>query len=395
MAGSQILTAAEIAAGTCPICQQHLSAPETSTGFQTPENAGRKFQTCPGNNFQASPYHTVSWAWLCDNVHCKAPKHSKSSTPAPLPRLARREYAQAISPDYAAKISQNNAAQTESGARAVEKNDMHTEIQQKLTVFWFLSDDKPPEEYEVACTTRPFWHPKNDKTIIKMVGAENCETYGYHNGTSWKITSLPQELKPGTTTIHLRSPHVRNCDFGQQSPFIETSPRKRHGSMISVEDSPTKRPRHIGSSSSDVYDDFDRRSPNRDSLPPSSPPPPSSPILGPFTAPVTPLLSLADAPPGSRKPWPLMYACDMAAGFRKVISLQGTGAPDGTHFKTDTAFQVAFPDHRYYSSTYNDNMRVWVWARDQVFPLKKAVDAGRTQAGRWSELRSLYNKRPQ
>ncbi|KAJ7078593.1 hypothetical protein B0H15DRAFT_954493 [Mycena belliarum] len=142
-----------------------------------------------------------------------------------LPRLPpRTTFANPVSPAYADRMDQNIAAQTEVGARTAVKNSLRVEIQHRLTVFWFLKaslyqssfdlnlsqtsqDNEPPSEFEIACPTFPFFHPKNDKTLVRMVGLEDCETYGYHNGTAWKITGLAQELKVGITILWMRSPH--------------------------------------------------------------------------------------------------------------------------------------------------------------------------------------------
>ncbi|KAJ7708798.1 hypothetical protein B0H17DRAFT_1124599 [Mycena rosella] len=222
----------------------------------------------------------------------------------------------------------NIAVQTEAGARAAEKKSLRNEIQHKLPIFWFLHDDQPAEEFEVACPTFPLFHPKNDKTLIKIVGLDDCETYGYHNGTDWKITSLPQELKAGTTTLRIF------C-YTYPNPHRSVTPER--------------------------HSDLGSRSPAL--------------ILG----------SLADAPSGPRKPWPLMYACDMAAGVERISDLRGTSTLAGIKFTTETAFQAVFVNKEYRSSTYSENLKIWEWGKGGA--LATATRAGRTEDGLWAKVR--------
>ncbi|KAJ7063793.1 hypothetical protein B0H15DRAFT_807804 [Mycena belliarum] len=402
------LTAAQIQAGTCPDCHKRLPPPLTSTGFREPDNAGRQYQYCPGNNFKAN--RTCAGFWFRDDlprtvlppsqwsqscagplcsapnavpkprnrvcarlfcltccvagvdISCKAPHHSPKSMDPLLPRLPpRTTFSNPVSPAYADRMDQNIAAQTEVGARTAVKNSLRVEIQHRLTVFWFLKaslyqssfdlnlsqtsqDNEPPSEFEIACPTFPFFHPKNDKTLVRMVGLEDCETYGYHNGTAWKITGLAQELKAGITILWMCWPHVRACSYGETpSSASDTSPRKRSlPSPIDMESSPPKRFQ------------FTYPNPNRSVTPDeeyrSSPPPSSSPVP---SLPVKPIwdvapttqhtpLSLVDAPEGPHRPWPLKYACDMDSGFHQITELRGSFSPAGPKFTTETAFHATF-----------------------------------------------------
>ncbi len=87
-------------------------------------------------------------------------------------------------------------------------------------------------------------------------------------------------------------------------------------------------------------------------------------------------LDLGPAPRG-RFGWPLMYVCDMAAGFAAVRRLQDVGE-DRT-----VAFEEVFKE-KFVRSTWSDNSRVWTASGRQPNVRQSWIRAGRSKLGLWT-----------
>ncbi|KAI1782623.1 hypothetical protein LXA43DRAFT_1103667 [Ganoderma leucocontextum] len=81
--------------------------------------------------------------------------------------------------------------------------------------------------------------------------------------------------------------------------------------------------------------------------------------------------------PRGRFGWPLMYVCDMAAGFAAMRRLQDLGADRAV------AFEEAFKQ-KFVRSTWSDNSRVWTASAQQPNVRETWIRAGRSELGLWT-----------
>ncbi|KAJ7770705.1 hypothetical protein B0H16DRAFT_1516303 [Mycena metata] len=293
-------------------------------------------------------------------------------------------YARMIAPEYAVKIAQKDFSIAPS--TRVQTESYRMETKNLIKVKYWVNDDERPHIFSVPVPAFPYFHPKDCETITKKLGIP-CASYDILDVTphlleitleeddEWITTSTATLVKPNTT-LYLRSPTVRRClGLRVRKRAISEVPHSPTQSRDSSTPSPTKRPRStpLAEEHRSVSNDNTFSTPDRVSVASSSSLPPSLDL---------PRLTL-DSPRGKRTAFPLAYACDMDAQFRK-IELLSPGLSAAKKF----AEVFGHLDMEFNSSTYSNSWKAWKRCPPSV--LQKAIACKHNPGGEWSPIVTAY-----
>jgi hypothetical protein len=95
-------------------------------------------------------------------------------------------------------------------------------------------------------------------------------------------------------------------------------------------------------------------------------------------------IDLSTAPHGSRARFPLIYACDMGEGFRRLRRLKETGA-------TTRAAYLSVFGGAWKASTFSDHN--YVWANTPAAIMSAATNKGRAPGGEWADLLAQFGRK--
>ncbi|KAJ7323241.1 hypothetical protein DFH08DRAFT_817814 [Mycena albidolilacea] len=209
-----------------------------------------------------------------------------------------------------------------------------------LEVHLWLQNNQEAVVLAPTVTGRLF-HPKDSDLILSLIAPKSCAAYDYWAKDKWIHTDGPIEIQDRITPLYLRLLDVTECMGGPRpkrrlSPATTPSPIRVRNNVESS----------IDSSDEDEDENEAVQSTSRASIPPLS----------------------------SQPRFPLQYACDMDAGFRKMADKSG-----GNRAKFVAAFHATWA-----RSTYHKHRLVW----EAIDPedLDRAIQSGRKRGGEWGPL---------
>ncbi|KAJ7315533.1 hypothetical protein DFH08DRAFT_820464 [Mycena albidolilacea] len=370
-------------------------------------------------------------------LHCSAPKHNEPISPAlnsvtavsrapatpPIPGLAlamtmthvpftyNRALGRQVDSSYALK-NQHGEHELVSGDR------FQRELYRKS------HDGQYGLPLTINIATFPWFHPKDCDVIVSLTAPDPCAFFGYWNKEQgdWVTSDAPIELHDSKSTISLRLAHITNCVGG---PSKQTDPNSTptlevhlwlQNNQEAVVLAPTVTGRLFHPKDSDFISSLiapkscaayaywtkdkwihtDGPIEIQDRITPlylrlldvteyyalESSSSSSDPLSSIDSSDededeneAVQSTSCASIPPLSLQPrFPLQYACDMDAGFRKMADKSG-----GNRAKFVAAFQATWA-----RSTYHKHRLVW----EAIDPedLDRAIQSGRKRGGEWGPL---------
>ncbi|KAJ6545107.1 hypothetical protein DFH09DRAFT_1282210 [Mycena vulgaris] len=268
-----------------------------------------------------------------------------------------------VAPDVARKLHNHDFSISPSNRG--QKEAYRMEAACIIYIKWWIKNNERPILLAVPAPSFPWFHPKDCQALRDRVGLP-CDVYEYlqlstpieftlEEDDSWILTPGPIRVKPDIT-LYLRSPNVTVC-----SELRGGSHSQKHKRALSIE--PPSTPTPI------------TRNKNTRSTSPGPSTKKSKIVI------LNPPLSLADAPAGRRSAWPLLFACDMDMGFKKIAAMPGTPASN---------FTAVFGSE-WHSSTFSESFRAW---RNAPKPgLAAAIRCGRASGGEWAPIAKMYGRK--
>ncbi|KAJ7843562.1 hypothetical protein B0H14DRAFT_2585701 [Mycena olivaceomarginata] len=340
----------------------------------------------------------------CSGLHCSAPKHNEPISPVlnsvtavsrapatpPIPGLAlatttthvpftyNRALGRQVDSSYALK-NQHGEHELASGDRFQRELYRKSHVNAVNILLW-LHDGQYGLPLTINIATFPWFHPKDCDVIVSLTAPDPCAFFRYWNKEQgdWVTSDAPIELHDSKSTIFLRLAHITNCVGG---PSKQTDPNStptlevhfwlqdkwiHTDGPIEIQDQLT--PLYLRLL--DVTECMGGPRPKRRLSLATTP----SPIR--VQNDIESLMGhSASIPPLSSQPrFPLQYACDMDAGFRKMADKSGDNRA-----KFFAAFQATWA-----RSTYHKHRLVW----EAIDPedLDRAIQSGRKPGGEWGPL---------
>ncbi|KAJ7037516.1 hypothetical protein C8F04DRAFT_1257076 [Mycena alexandri] len=322
-------------------------------------------------------------------------------------------YATMIPQEYAHKIMQGDFGVTPSNRLQTEAYRL--ESQTMIKVKYWVEDTLPAITFSVPVNHFPWFHPKTCTTITTRLQSIHlsCENYEVLDTVlnplettaeaddEWIMMGSATKVK-ANMTLYLRCPGVTLC------PGLRpTTPRKRvlsqsglssPSSSYRIPDTPTpaKRSRLVTppSSPSNTNGTWNSSPFSMVASSSSATPPPSS-VSTPFTPKQVAASSDSSSilnshssgstislntPLGKLAPFPLAFASDMDAAFRRI-----DGLPKDWHAKEHFDNVLGHLGFTFVPSTYSDNLNAWKNASLKE-TIMRAVACGHNSGGEWAPI---------
>ncbi|KAK7052367.1 hypothetical protein R3P38DRAFT_3172681 [Favolaschia claudopus] len=373
-----------------PAASSRLSTPSASPIKQTAciSPACQVSKRPRSANAQCS-WHFCRECCLGTGQHCSVSAHNSSSPARTDPSaIFAGPYGRMITPDYAMKLITKDFVRTPSPSNAVAyRHALRTTINVKL----WTNDTSNAVCFSLSIPSDvfPLFHPKDFDEItttlgypLEMYAILSTPTHMLSNTAEeedeWVVKRIATKVS-ADSTVHIRLPSVRHC------LRLRDAKRANEG-QSSTTASPAKKlrvtsSRELTQSLADERDVVAQSRPHSPSPSPEpySPPPSPTPSRSPGL-----ILNLPRVQVSEALSFPLAYACDMNALFKKYDGL--------TEGNASQKFKAIFGPLglEFKSSTFSDSFRAWKYGSHEL--LSSAINAAYTPAGAWGPIVTAYKK---